>query len=466
VERTSFRRKLATVSSVAAVSASLLWAKGASADVVLLKSENNGWEFYTSGRINAFFSWARGDGVPVAPIDPATGQKQWDYPPSIGGTGSGDSESNSDPIFDAMGNKIAATQGTIDTMRIRSGFVGNVLGFGLRRNLDAQTKVSGYFSFWSIVESVGRRKYFSNFADVREGYLKIEGPWGTVTAGKALTLFNRGATEANFLYLHGYGLGYPGSISVQGPAAGMIGFGILASTFSGGLTYATPSLAGIQLTAGIYDPAQLTGSKWERTKAVRPEFELTVDEPLGAMGKVHLYFNGTTQNLYEKQAPDERALSPNGNEEFGGTDTAQGVAYGGRIELGPVHLAAGGHRGKGLGLAFALQPSDMTYSPLQQIRHSEGYYAFGQLALGKVDINLGFGRTKIKPLERDLEVNPMTGYPTYSITSTQTGYAGAIVYHLSDWLHFDADVMYADYKWTLGDRQKIAFYNLGTTLTW
>src|SRR5262249_3865917 len=155
------------------------------------------------------------------------------------------------------------------------------------------------------------------------GYLKIEGPWGSFTGGKALTLFNRGATEANFLYLHGYGLGYPGSISVQGPAAGMIGFGVLASTFSGGLVYATPALAGIQLSAGVYDPASLVGSRLERTKAVRPEFERTVDEPLGSVGKVHLFVNGTIQKLYIKGEPDNQVT--NGVQVLGGTETAKGV---------------------------------------------------------------------------------------------------------------------------------------------
>jgi hypothetical protein len=431
----------------------VFWAKSASADVTLLKSDNGGWEFYTTGRVNAFLSYAHGDGMPVAPLDPMTSAPLWQYK-GAGGTGNGDSESRSDPIYGPDGMTVVGyTQGIIDTMRIRSGFVGNVLGFGLRRNFDAQTKVTAFISTWSIVESVARRKYYPDFGDVREGYMKIEGPWGSFLAGKALTLFNRGATEANFMYLHGYGLGYPGSISNSGPAAGMIGFGVLASTFSGGLVYATPSLAGIQLSAGVYDPAQLTGSTWERTGAVRPEFELTVDEPLGTFGKVHGFFNGTIQKLYAKQAPDDPS------------ETAKGIAYGARVEMGPVHLAAGGHRGVGLGLTFALEPSEATYNGSAQLRDSDGYFLIGQLALGKVDLNAGYGRTRIKPLESDMAVS-MGLYPTFSLISTQTGIAGAFVYHATDWLHFDFDVMHADFKWTLGDRQQINFYNVGSTVTW
>jgi hypothetical protein len=447
VERTSLRRNLATLSSLALAS-TILWARSASAEVQVLKSENGGWEFFTNGRINAFLSYARGDGVPVAQLDPVTMSPLWEFN-GAGGTGANDSSATADP----MGGQ-GHTQGTINSMRVRSGFVGNVLGFGLRRNFDATTKVTVYTSIWSIVESVARRKYFPDFADVREGYLKIEGPWGAVLAGKAGTLFNRGATEANYLYMHAYGLGYPGSVDVQGPAAGMIGYGILASTFSGGITYTTPSFAGVQLAAGVYDPANLIGSRYDRTGLVRPEFELTVDEPLGTLGKVHLYLNGTIQKLYAANQPDDPSETP------------KGYGAGGRVELGPVHLAGGMHRGLGLGLTFALEPSDSTYNDISQLRDSKGFYAIGQLALGKIDINAGYGQTQVVPLDRDLIPAPGQMYPKFSVIKTQTGIAGAVVFHAAEWLHFDVDVMHADYKWTLGDRQQVNFYNAGTTVTW
>jgi hypothetical protein len=90
----------------------------------------------------------------------------------------------------------------------------------------------------------------------------------------------------------------------------------------------------------------------------------------------------------------------------------------------------------------------------------------GQVSLKKFDVNFGYGQTKVKPLPTDLDVNPTTMYPTYSLIYTQTGIAGAVVYHHLDWLHFTLDVMHADFKWTAGDRQQINFYNAGTTVTW
>ncbi|HVR61574.1 MAG TPA: porin [Polyangia bacterium] len=450
MKRLSPRRRSVAI-SLAGVIASVFVPGAAFADVTLMKSDG-GWEVFTTGRLNAFLSWAKGDNMPVAPI--GTNGPLYQFK-SAGGTGVPDTPGISDPIYgpDNM-TVIGHTQGTVDAMRVRSGFVGNVLGFGLRRDLNENTRFVGLISTWSIVESVDRRKYFPDYGDVREGYLKLEGKWGSLLAGKALTLFDRGATEADFLYMHGYGLGYPGSIGVNGPAAGMIGFGVLASTFSGGFVYATPSVYGVQLSVGAYDPASLVGSRLERTGAVRPEFELTVDEPLGTLGKLHLFFNGTWQKLYARQQPDSFSA------------TAEGIGFGGRLEIGPVHLAAGGHGGKGLGLTFALEPSESTYSDKSELRSSRGFFAIGQFVRWGFDFNVGYGQTKVNPLADDLVANAMTGYPTYSLIYTQTGYFGAVVYHLADWLHIAVDVMHADFKWTAGDRQQINFYNAGTTVTW
>jgi hypothetical protein len=89
-----------------------------------------------------------------------------------------------------------------------------------------------------------------------------------------------------------------------------------------------------------------------------------------------------------------------------------------------------------------------------------------QVVVSKFDINFGFGQTHVTPLVTDITADPATGVPTYSLIKTQTGIAGAIVYHMADWLSLDVDVMHADFKWTLGDRQQINFYNAGMSVVW
>src|SRR5262249_39127731 len=135
------------------------------------------------------------------------------------------------PAFDANGNQIhdisgggldqlaerqpindmgQLTQGTIERWRVHSGFIGNTLGFGVRGQVDESTKATGYIQIWSYIESEQQRKNNPNPADLRQGYVKLEGPWGSLLAGRSRTLFSRGATDIDVLYAHRYGVGWSG----------------------------------------------------------------------------------------------------------------------------------------------------------------------------------------------------------------------------------------------------------------
>jgi hypothetical protein len=421
------------------------------------ESVEDHWTYFTTGRISNFVSWAKGDGMPQATTyDLETGMPRHQVLVGTGGTGLAPSSARVVPKADGTPSNVLVY--SIDSMRVRSGFTGNVVGFGMRRQLGPNTKVTGYISITSIVDSQSQKKYFLNPPDVREGYLKIEGRWGTFLAGRSGVLFNRGAVETDFLYLHGYGLGFPADLHSSGgfPTAGQIGFGVLANGYGAGFVYSTPMLVGLQLSVGLYDPASLTGSSIERTKFLRPEFELVADEPLGRFGKVHLYFNGGYQANYQQDKSDAVV----GN--------LEGIGYGARLEVGRVHLAGGGHRGKGLGLAYPGLPSDAVYDVASNLRDTDGFFAMAQLVLGKFDLNGGYGKTVIHMTTVDLTADPNNpfGDPGQSIIRTQAAFSGAIVFHASDWLHFDVDVMHADSRWDLGERQQINFYNAGTTITW
>ena len=67
---------------------------------------------------------------------------------------------------------------------------------------------------------------------LQEGFLKLEGGWGSITAGRQLALFNRGAIEIDFNYGHNYGVGWPCNFNFIGPACGQIGYGALFPFFS------------------------------------------------------------------------------------------------------------------------------------------------------------------------------------------------------------------------------------------
>ncbi len=414
------------------------------------------WEVFSNGRIGTFFSWSKGDGVPQSTIyDPTTGEPRYQVDSTNGGTGgSPQTQTPIGSVPSATGMPQVIYKNSIDSMRIRSGFTGNVLGVGVKRKIGG-TKVTGYISVTSVIDSQSQKKYFQSSPDFREGYIKFEGRWGSVLLGRAATLFDRGAVETDFLYLHGYGLGFPGDLGSGGgfPTGGQIGFGVLANGYAAGLVYATPKLAGVQLSTGLYDPARLNGASFERTKYLRPEFELTVDEPLGSVGKVHGYFNGGYQPNYRNNDTDNDVAK------------LMGIGYGGRVEVGPVHVAAGGHRGRGLGFSYPGLPGAAIADNSGTLRETDGFFLMGQLSLGSFDVSGGYGKSVIHLTTVDLTAEA-NGYPKTSVISSQAAVSGGVVFHARDWLHFDIDVLHADSKWSLGERQQINFYNAGTTITW
>lgn len=410
----------------------LSWTRSASADVTIGKTDD--WEIYTTGRVDGFFSYGFGDGYPQA-----KGANETILPG--GGLNIG---VDNIPDIGPDGMPIPGSSGTFRSMRIRSGFVPNVFGFGLRSHITQNTLLTVFLSLWTTIEQQDQRKTGFVRPDAREGYAMLEGPWGSLLVGRALDLFSRGATENDFLYCHGYALGFPGNIDNVGPTAGLIGFGVSAAFFSTGIVYGTPSLGGLKLTAGIYDPAVVAGA-WEATREGRPEAELTYDLAVKSV-KLHLFGNGAAQRLY--RAAETRHA------------TMYGVGYGGRVEVGRFHLGIAGDYGKGTGLSYALEDSATTFSQSYDLRTFDGYSAFAQVVAGRFDFNAGLGISRVFLLDAD-KINT-----TSSLIKHQIGYAAVIVYHVTPHLHVALDYMHGDYSWYLGEQQKVNFLSTGMTATW
>jgi len=457
-KRTGWTQK---VGCLAVLSSCLLLSSVASAEVTILKEDT--WEVYVAGRVNAFFTYGFGDAYPVAlaPMGKI-----------IPGGGVENEANGRDliPRLDASGMPDLTQQGKLSSMRIRSGYIPNVLSFGFRKRLGQETTLKGQISIWGQIESggpsdaLGGKGRFPRAggrgdgirANLQEGYMQVDSYWGSVTAGRFLSLYSRGITEVEFLYGHGYGVGFPGvdvsdyvagSVSQPGPITGMIGFGMLGATYSGGVVYATPDLSGLKLAAGLFEPVELQGAGWGTTRTPRPEGELTYDFTSGSF-KMHLFGNGGFQKLY---------LSGTNL-----TTSMWGTGYGGRIEIGPVHIGGGGHYGKGVGVTYAFDGSATSSSavsmPANELRTFSGISVLGQYVAGPFDLNLGFGQTQVKQVEADKTV-------TDSVLKTQTAISAGVVYHMSESFHFDVDFINTSFAWYGGEKQKVNFINTGVVLT-
>jgi hypothetical protein len=409
--------------------------RAALAEKVLTKIDNN-WEVYTDGRVAGFASYVTGEGPPLTRMINGVQENinggLWTLTPE---TQTGDG------------------RGSVDMWRIRSGFLGNQLGLGVRGLVMPEVKVTGYVQIWAFIESDGRDKAQRNPADVRQGYAKVEGPFGTVTVGRTRTLVSRGATDINVMYGHRWGVGFPNQIDGRGPTQGMVGFGVLGSGFAAGIIYGTPTFAGLQLNLGVFDPATLGGPGWNGTKYPRAESELTFEQKFGDSGKVVLFANGAYQKVYKpsKCVPAADTVCE---------ETVAGVGYGGRFELGPFRLGLAGHFGKGLGLAYALENSYAAGDAQTHLRKSDGYYAQTQVVVSDFDLFAGAGIARIFLTKLDSET------PALSVIKYQMGINGGVVYNLSPNLHFDLEYFRAQAGWFLGETQTLHCFSGGMTFNW
>ena len=459
--------------------------RAASAEVTLV--EKDGWTVFINGRVQAFLNYNQGDGYPQPVVKDGNGNNV---------TLRGGGQTNEDAFLELpdvpAGMQPTPEQqvGKIQELRIRTGFVGNVLGFGIKKKINDNTEVQAYTAVTTYIDSTTRRKYREVNPDWRESFFKITGPWGSVTAGRFLTLYSRGATEITYLYGFRYGLGWPGSISSlggSGPGAGHVGFGVLGNGFGGGIAYATPSLAGAQVNVALFDANNLPGSgKWERLKWPRAETEVTYDKKLGEGGLIKLFANGAWQKIYNK---------------FGTQDgTIVGAGYGGRVEVGPVHLGLAGHWGKGIGMDFALQPSPAIFDNRPDAKSFTprtfiGYYAQAMVSATKaLDISAGFGATNVLQNDddkvdlKDDDMNPATpaatdnpnkSTPVDSVGEVtikqQMAISGGATIHVTENIHIALEYFRAMFQWykptpalagATNPKQNFHVVNAGITYAW
>lgn len=449
--------------------------------------EKDGWTVFTNGRVQAFLNYNQGDGYPEPAVIDGNNKN---VTLRGGGIPPDDSFHEFPDVAPGATRTPAQSVGKIQELRLRTGFVGNVLGFGIRKKINDNTEVQAYTAVTTYIDSTTRRKYEAVKPDWRESFLQITGPWGTVTAGRFLTLYSRGATEITYLYGFRYGLGWPGSVSNlggSGTGAGHVGFGVLGNGFGGGIAYATPSLGGAQINVALFDANNLPGSgRWERLKWPRAETEITFDKKLGQGSQFKLFANGAWQKIYNKENTQD--------------GTIIGAGYGGRIEVGPVHLGLAGHVGKGVGLDFALQPSvaifdnrpeATTFTP----RTFMGYYAQAMVSATKsLDISAGFGATTVsqnaddKVDLKDDDMDKATPAAADSADKTtpvdsvgyvtikqQTGISGGATIHVTENIHIAFEYFRAMFQWyrptptlagTTNPKQNFHVINAGITYAW
>ena len=494
--RNSKSRFLQTAIVLSTFASCVLTSGRAAAEVTIVKGPT--WDVYVAGRAGAFISYNFGEGPPI-PVKPGSDiQSPANNHPSPVGGGIDTARPPKEIIYeyDANGMVIPTKQGRIEKMRVRSGTHSNILTLGMHKNLTPTLKLTAQLSIWGTIEgdfTGGKTALPANgnrdngvSADFREGYLQLDSTtWGSFTAGRFMGIVGRGNTEIDMLYGHGYGVGFPivsrafnepatGDVVYPGPTSGMAGFGLLGGYQAAGIMYTTPSLAGLKASVGLFDASRYGLAGWNTTRIPRPEADVAYDLHSGSIN-LHLFAGGGFQKLY------------NGNSPLNATVWA--LTYGGRFEVGPLHIGGGGFTGKAPGTVYAFDdnpaltstssttnvfnPMTMMNVPINdyELRVARGYFGMVQVALGPVDIGGGVGQTQILLLDEDkaaLTTKTLpdgSTVPGISPLNTQTGFFGAVVYHINESFHLDVDFMQGAYKWYNGEHQKLNVLSGGATVT-
>jgi hypothetical protein len=400
--------------------ASALAVRETRAEIPLTRA--GGWELTLDGRLNTFGSFSQGDAQP-------TGVANW--------TGVEDK---------------SATTGRIMMTRMRGGFLNNILAFNLSKQLSPGLKVTGRFGTWVGV-SQERSKTDTPGLDAREVYVKLEGIWGGLLAGRNLALFERGAIQLDYDIQHGYGLGHPCAVrTARGGACGYAGHGLLFPGYNAGIVYNTPVLAGFQLSGGIYDPAVIPDRQYERTPYPRLEGELTFAVPR----ILSVFVDGLWQRIGNNADP------------LLNTD-ASGVAFGGRVTLGPFSAGGAYYRGQGLGLYVPMENSPLFSDEQGILRQTRGYVGMAAITIGQTKIAGGAGVSRL--LTTITESEP---FATLTIPKQQTGISAGIYRGFYQTLTVALEYFRGTYRWydstdptsgvSVRNRQRVDFVNVGLSL--
>src|SRR5690349_14791272 len=191
-----------------ATALALGWTSAARAEVKLV--EAGGWTVSTDGRVNAFVSHVYGDQRP-----PGLGNLLW-----VGfNENSQISQANSK-------NKLQRT-------KIRSGYVPSTLAFNFKKQMLPQLKVASRVELGIQITNMEPVEIGDpTWMEPRSVYLDLSGGWGSVRAGRDLSLFPRSNLFMNYELGHAYGLGFPCAYQKMfGGSCGHVGFGTLWPDF-------------------------------------------------------------------------------------------------------------------------------------------------------------------------------------------------------------------------------------------
>ena len=407
----------------------LLGSPVAEADVVL--RDKDGWLFYTAGQVAAHYQYISGDGDPVS-TNLLVGGKVWN---SV----SQDEE-----------NKLGGS-------RIRSGFVGTQIGFGVNNKISDTLEAKSFLAVSLIGIDNAKGAGDAKSVDFREAWAGAAGPWGTFRFGRMFSIFGSASGEVA-MYAYGYGVGHPCQADIANISCGSTGAGPLYAGYNAQLRYESPRFFGLGAQVSAEDPSALPD--YHITPLPRFEGELSYEAKFGADGLVVVKGQGLVQKL--ERLNDMRS------------GTVSVTAWGGmgaaRFELAGFKVGAGAWTGKGMGTHMALQ-QDNQANPLahdkpgggfpgEELRDFRGF--FGNIGYGYRGTGIAVGGGAVNVAETDADaaadshISLIRQNMEFHVVLSQR--VGSLI--------FTAEAMHWKSEWFAGEEQSLNFFGAGANFVW
>ncbi len=334
------------------VAASILAAMGTSAHAIGFKAGE--WEMDISGSVNAYYNTTSCDNAGAA-ADGALGV--------CGGTATGQ-------------DRTSIQNGLLPGFIIFSASTTQA-GYDLKAviSIDPGTTFTGAGTGTSGQLVGDQRRVFLQFGNAS---------MGTIKAGRDIGLFGQNAILNDMSLLAvGGGSGFNGALNTT---LGSIGAGYIYTEFQPQITYTTPAIGNLSLSAGVFQP------KTPRGEADSPGLQALATYSLGDAGKVW----GALINQGRDSLPDNPAATGNNAQ----SDIA-GYEVGAALNFGNLGLVGNYFTGEGLGTTLI----GFGGADLQgQERDSDGYLVQATYKVGNTKFGINYGASTLDATSNDAAI--------------------------------------------------------------
>ena len=221
--------------------------------------------------------------------------------------------------------------------------------------------------------------------DMREVFFNVEGGFGTISVGRTLSLFSRGAI-LNDMTL--FGVGAVGSIDGGGTTLGRIANGYTYAEFNTRFAWKSPDMSGFNIEVGIFDPSEGSGGNTANFETDTPQFQVAANYSTSFDGgSVAVWADGIYQEMSGRG--DATGFSTTGEVK------THGISFGLNVNAGALGVVATMYDGEALGSVRQVDTNSYQCTTGQcQEADADGYYIQGTYTFnGKTKVGISYGES-------------------------------------------------------------------------